>query len=113
MVDADVINMPSFGKTNPLTLDHFKDFEKCYGKDANGTSKRTESERFKKFSIKEISEKRNYNLDIRWIKDESAGHHEELPDPDELIIEAKQEFEAIFAGLNNILEELPSQEAEL
>lgn len=33
-------NMPSFGKRTPLTLNHFKEFEKCYGKKPDGTSKR-------------------------------------------------------------------------
>lgn len=106
-------NMPSFGKTNPLKASHLEDFEKAYGKKSEGTSKRTESERFKKFSFDEIKDKRNFNLDLRWIKDESAGHHEDLPDPDVLIAEAKMELEAVLEGLNNILEELPSQEAQL
>lgn len=105
-------NMPTFGKTSPLKPSHFEDFEKCYGKDPNGKSKRKEAERFKKFSFDEIKEKRNFNLDIRWIKDVSAGHHEDLPDPDELIVEARMELEAVLEGLNNILEELPSQEAQ-
>ena len=33
-------NMPAFGKRKPLTHDHFKDFEKVYGKKSDGTSKR-------------------------------------------------------------------------
>ena len=32
--------MPAFGKTRPLTVDDFKEFEKAYGKDPNGGSKR-------------------------------------------------------------------------
>lgn len=105
-------NMPSFGKTSPLMASHFEDFEKVFGKDSHGKSRRKETERFKKFSFKEIKEERNFNLDIRWIKDDSAGHHEDLPDPDELIIEAKMELEAVLKGLDNILKELPSEETQ-
>ena len=47
---------------------------------------------------------KNFNLDIRWLKDDSVGHHEELYKPDELIIEAKAELEAVLEELNNILD---------
>src|SRR5690606_14488001 len=33
-------NMPSFGKRTPLTREHFAEFEKAYGKDPLGKSKR-------------------------------------------------------------------------
>jgi type I restriction enzyme M protein len=105
-------NMPSFGKTSPLNLSHFTEFEKSYGKDPLGKSKRKESERFKKFGIAEIKDKRNFNLDIRWIKDESAGLHDNLPDPEELIIEAKMELEAVLEGLNSMLDELPTDQVQ-
>ena len=35
-------NMPAFGKRTPLTREHFADFEKAYGKKADGSSKRTD-----------------------------------------------------------------------
>ena len=31
-------NMPAFGKTRPLTVQDFADFEKAYGSDPNGTA---------------------------------------------------------------------------
>lgn len=102
-------NMPPFGKTAQLTSVHFEEFESCYGDDPHGGSKRKEKERFKQFSIEEI-EKRKWNLDIRWLKDESSGHYEDLPDPDELILEAKGELEEVMASLNQILESLPTYE---
>lgn len=92
-------NMPSFGKTNSLKKDHFSDFEKLYGKKADGISKRTdqgEAGRFRCFSIDEIK-KRDYNLDISWLRDESVTHADDLPAPDEL---AKE----IEASLLNALE---------
>ena len=33
-------NMPAFGKTTPLTVEDFAEFEKAYGNDPNGKAKR-------------------------------------------------------------------------
>ncbi|MEW4454578.1 N-6 DNA methylase [Bremerella sp. JC817] len=79
-------NMPAFGKRTPLTHAHFVEFEKCYGKKPDGTSKRTdqgEEGRFRCFTREQIA-KRGDNLDINWLKDEDAGNHEELPGPEEI-----------------------------
>ncbi len=38
-------NMPSFGKRTPLTHEHFTDFEKAYGSDPLGKSKRKDQEK--------------------------------------------------------------------
>ena len=67
-------NVPGITKKDrPLTKEHFKEFEECYGKDPNGLSKRTDTGelgRFHSFSINEVK-KRDYKLDITWLKDES------------------------------------------
>jgi len=79
-------NMPSFGVRTPLTHSHFTEFEKCFGKKPDGTSKRTdqgEEGRFRCYSREQIS-KRGDNLDISWLKDENATHHDDLPEPSEL-----------------------------
>jgi len=98
-------NIPSCTKKDrPLTEEMFKDFEACYGSDPNGNSKRTdqgESGRFRSFSIKEIKE-RNYNLDIKWLKDDSLDDPDNLPEPADLISEAVTELEAVLDELNEI-----------
>jgi len=79
-------NMPSFGKRTPLTRAHFAEFEKCFGEDPNGGSKRKdqgEEGRFRCFSRAEIA-RREDNLDITWLRDENADRAEDLPDPDVL-----------------------------
>ena len=66
-------NMPAFGKRIPLTREHFQDFEAAYGNDPNGESPRTdrgETGRFRCFTREAIA-KRNENLDISWLRDES------------------------------------------
>lgn len=98
-------NIPSCTKKDrPLTADMFADFEKCYGKDPNGTSKRTDQGaegRFRAFTIDEIKE-RNFKLDIKWLKDDTLDDPNDLPEPTDLIAEAVTELEAVVDELNEI-----------
>ena len=76
-------NMPSFGKRNPLTLDHFKEFMAAFGDDPYGKAKRTdqgETGRFRCFTREQISN-RNDSLDISWLQDDSIRRGIDLPDP--------------------------------
>lgn len=93
-------------KDRPLTAKHFEEFEKCYGADPNGQSKRKdlgEEGRLRKFHIKEV-EKRDYKLDITWLKDESLEDADSLPEPQELATEAITELEAVVDDLREVLE---------
>ena len=59
-------NMPSFGKTRPLTLSDFAEFEAAFGDDPYGKSDRVdqgEEGRWRCFSRQQIAD-RNDNLDI-------------------------------------------------
>jgi len=98
-------NIPSCTKKDrPLTAEMFTDFEKCFGKDPNGNSKREdqgEEGRFRSFSIDEIKE-RGYKLDIKWLKDDTLDDPNDLPEPTDLIAEAVTELEAVVDELNEI-----------
>lgn len=97
-------------KDRPLTDKHFADFEKCYGSDPNGNSKRKdegETGRFRCFTIDEIK-KRNYKLDITWLKDENIEDADSLPEPNDLATEAIAELEAVVDDLKEILTLLES-----
>ena len=62
---------PAFGKTRPLTVQDFADFEKAYGNDPNGAAKRKdqgEEGRWRCFT-REAIKARNDNLDISWLRD--------------------------------------------
>jgi type I restriction enzyme M protein len=99
-------NVPGITKKDrPLASKHFEEFEKCYGNDPNGRSKRKdlgETGRFRKFHISEIKG-RNYNLDITWLKDESIEDANDLPEPQDLAAEAITELEAAVDELKDIL----------
>ena len=57
------------------------------------------------FTREEIAE-RGDNLDIAWLKDESDGATDELPEPAVLAQEAMDELEGALEELRGILEEL-------
>lgn len=72
-------NMPSFGKRTPLTHEHFMDFEKEYIRDER--KDQGEEGRFRCFT-REIIFKRDDNLDITWLRDDSVDSPEDLEPPE-------------------------------
>ncbi|MCK4618724.1 MAG: N-6 DNA methylase [Desulfobacterales bacterium] len=70
-------NMPSLGKTKPLTEDHFKEFEDTFHKPKH---QKLKIERWSSFTIKEIKEK-GFNLNLGLIQDDSVINQEDLPNP--------------------------------
>jgi type I restriction enzyme M protein len=106
-------NVPGITKKDrPLTNEHFKEFEGCYGKDPNGLSKRTdtgETGRFRKFHLSEIK-KRDYKLDVTWLRDESLEEDGELLDPQDLAAEAITELEAVVDDLREIVALVETEE---
>jgi len=79
-------NMPSFGKRTPFTRQEFTEFEKAYGADPYGKSKRKdqgEEGRFRKFTRDDVKA-RGDNLDVSWLKDESVTASDDLLEPDDI-----------------------------
>lgn len=77
-------NMSKFGKRNPLTHRHFNEFVALYGIDINGQAERVDNGRESRWRCfdREVIAKRNDNLDITWLKDESTGNVEDLDEPE-------------------------------
>jgi type I restriction enzyme M protein len=101
-------NVPGITKKDrPLTREHFAGFEKCYGTDPNGRSKRKEKDsaedRWQAFEIGEVRD-RGFKLDgFKWLKEESAEDADELPEPEELAADAMSELKAVVADLEEVL----------
>ncbi|MCL5005141.1 MAG: type I restriction-modification system subunit M [Acidobacteria bacterium] len=101
-------NVPRITKKDrPLMPEHFKEFERCYGSDPFGRSKRSpkdsKEDRWRAFSIDEVKG-RDYKIDsLKWLKDESLDDADELPEPEELATDAIEELEAAVGDLNNVL----------
>lgn len=99
-------------KDRPLSIKHFEEFEKCYGSNPNGRSKRKDSGeegRFRCFTLEEVK-KWNYKLDITWLKDESLEDSDELPEPQDLASEAITELEAVVDDLREIVALIEKEE---
>ncbi len=103
-------NVPSITKKDrPLMPKHFEEFEKCFGQNPHGLSKRQEADskdgRWRKFSIEQVKEK-NYKLDgFKWIKDEDLDDPENLPEPEELLTDALSELKEATNSLQDIYEQ--------
>ncbi len=100
-------NVPKITKkSRPLTASQFADFERCYGDDPNGRSKRSEGDspdgRWRCFSIDQIKE-RHYKLDaFKWLRDEEQDDPDDLLEPEELITEAMEELQFALDDLTDI-----------
>jgi type I restriction enzyme M protein len=100
-------NVPSITKKErPLTAGHFGEFERCFGNDPHGKAKRSESDsaggRWRPFTLAEVQQ-RHYKLDaLKWLRDEEADDLDELPEPEELIVEAMEELNLALDDLGDI-----------
>jgi len=101
-------NMPAFGKTRPLTVAEFAEFETAYGSDPNGGAERKEQGeegRWRMFSREAITA-RNDNLDIAWLRDTEAEAEEALSEPEDIAA-------AIIGHLKVALEEIEALSEEI
>lgn len=108
-------NMPAFGKRTPLTHEHFAEFEAAYGKQADGTSKRTdqgEEGRFRCFERSAIGE-RGDNLDISWLKDDDATGADELPEPEEIASQIRERLSTALEEMDALSALLEGEEVEV
>ena len=91
-------------KTQQMKFNDLKDFVQCYN--PQNRFKRKETERFKKFKYEEIIARDKTNLDIFWLKDDSLGDMDNLPDPDVLALEIVENIEAGLESFKEIIEGL-------
>lgn len=101
-------DMPSFGKTNPLKVEHFDDFVECY---ADGDlSKRQEmyseenpNGRWRKFTIEDILARDKTSLDITWMKAESDVDDYTLTELLDMIKEKSSNIAKAVAELEQLI----------
>ena len=107
-------NMPAFGKTRPLTVADFADFEKAYGNDPNGGAKRKdrgEDSRWRTFTREQIAA-RNDNLDIAWLRDTEAEAEEQLTEPEDIAAAIIGHLRAALEDIETLSEELETNDAD-
>lgn len=102
-------NMPAFGKTRPLTVADFADFEAAYGSHhPNGGAERREQGdegRWRRFAREAIAA-RNDNLDIAWLRDTEADAEETLTEPDDIAAAIIGHLKAALMEIEALSEEL-------
>ncbi len=101
-------NMQSFGKTNPLTRQHFEEFESLFGPDPSGYSDRQEQgeeSRWRKLTREQITE-RGDNLDWTWLRDESGDPEDDMTEPDEIAAAIMSHLRAALGEIEALSEEL-------
>jgi len=94
-------NMPIFNKGNPLTEDTFTEFVNKIGNYNSSQSKRVddgENGRFRKFTRGEVK-KRGNNLDIRWLRIESAVESSDLPEPSVMATQVMMKLQTAFTDI--------------
>lgn len=99
-------------KERPLTAAHFTEFERCYGKDPNGQSRRDEKDspqqRWRPFELDEVK-RRHYKLDsFKWLRDDEVDESDEALEPEELVTDAMEELSLALDSLKDIQRALAS-----
>jgi len=91
-------------KTSPLARTDLDDFVACYRPGAR--SKRTESERFRRFTYDELLARDKASLDIFWLRDESLEDTDNLPSPGVIAAEIVEDLQAALAEFAELAESL-------
>lgn len=95
-------NIPSFGKTSPLKMEHFADFEAAF---ESADRRVVQDERWSVYTREQIAQKEN-SLDLGLIRDDSVVDYDDLPDPIESGEEAIAQLEEAVDLLQSVVNEL-------
>jgi type I restriction enzyme M protein len=101
--------MPSFGKTTPLTREHFGDFADAYGATDRAAVK---YERWSCFTREQIAAKGD-SLDLGLIRDDSVLDYDDLQDPAESGEEIAAQLEEAVELIMSVVEELKGLGGEI
>jgi type I restriction enzyme M protein len=91
-------------KTGTLKYEDLQDFIKCYN--PKNRNQRQETDRFKAFPLDELLKRDKVSLDIFWLKDESLEDLENLPEPQVIASEIRENLESALEQFKEIEEDL-------
>ena len=91
-------------KEKKLSREHLDDFVKCYN--VKNRQKRKETDQFHAYFYDELIKRDKVSLDIFWLKDESLEDIENLPPPDEIALEIKDNLESALESINELIDNL-------
>jgi type I restriction enzyme M protein len=88
-------------KERPMTRADLDDFVRCYN--PKNRLDRKETERFKPYSYDELIKRDKVSLDIFWLKDDSLEDTENLPPPEQIAGEIKDNLESALDSINELI----------
>jgi len=91
-------------RTKPLVRGDLDDFIHCF-------KERQETERFRRFTYKQLIKRDKLNLDIFWLKDDDLDDVEGLPPPDVLAAEIVDNLEAALEQFRSVSARLAGEDA--
>jgi type I restriction enzyme M protein len=87
-----------------MQYEDLQDFVKCYNPE--NPFKRKETEQFRKFTYEELIARDKSNLDIFWLKGDSLGDLDNLPEPDAIALEIVDNIETALNSFKEIIERM-------
>ena len=93
-------NMPRFGKTNPMTEEHYAGFIQAY---EAADRRAVQDERWRCFTRDEILARDKSSLDLKWLKDEEESIEGSIEDLMHMLSEELQREQAAFSELEKLL----------
>lgn len=88
-------------KENTLNREHLDDFVKCYN--AKNILKRKETEQFHAYSYDDLIKRDKASWDIFWLKDDSIEDIDNLPAPEVIADEIKENLESALDSINELI----------
>lgn len=98
-------NAPAFGKRTPFTHGAFVEFEKLFGEDPNGKSKRKdqgEDGRWRKFTRDDLRA-RGDNLDVTWLRDDGLIGTGDLQQPDAIAAQIQKKLQIAMGEVDSLM----------
>jgi len=87
-----------------LTRKYLDDFVKCYN--VKNRQKRNETDQFHAYSYDDLIKRDKTSLDIFWLKDESLEDIDNLPPPDEIAEEIKDNLQSALDSINELIDNI-------
>ena len=94
-------------KENTLHREHLDDFVKCYN--AKNILKRKGTEKFHAYSYDDLIKRDKTSLDIFWLKDDSLEDLENLPPPEIISDEIKENLESALVSINELIDNIQEE----
>ena len=91
-------------KENQLSREHLDDFVKCYN--AKNILKRKKTDRFHVYSYGDLTKRDKVSLDIFWLKDDSLEDLENLPSPEKIAKDIKNNLESALDSISKLISNL-------